>query len=131
MMVRTIPLALAFACLLGCNLPGPGTAGPSNRNLITAEDIANSSAAMAQSAYEVVQRLQPQWLTSRGNVSITDASATVASVYLNGVQVGDVEYLRNLLPSDIEQLRYFPAGEASARFGMGHQRGVIEVTLKG
>jgi hypothetical protein len=131
MLVRNgILLAVAIACLVGCNLPGPGEGGSYDRDVITEADIANSSASVAQSAYEVVERLQPQWLTSRGNVSITNSAATVASVFVNGIHVGDVEHLRNILPQDIAEMRYYPAGEAGARFGMGHPRGVIAVTLK-
>ena len=128
MRLKTLPVLMAIGVfLVGCNLPGPGEGSPSSRDLITAEDIATTS---AQNAYEVVERFQPQWLTSRGNVSVTNSAATVASVFVNGIQVGDVEYLRNLLPHDIAEMRYYNAGEAGARFGMGHPRGVIAVTLK-
>ena len=120
-----LTVALLFA--FGCGLPAPGSS-PTSRNLITGEDVAGSS---AHTAYELVERLQPQWLTSRGNVSLTDASATIPSVFLGGVQVGDVEYLRNVLAEDVAEMRYYPPGEAGARFGMGHQRGVIVLTLKG
>lgn len=81
----------------------------------------------ANDVYDAVQKLEPSWLTSRGPVSITDNSPSVVSVFMNGSHVGDSEYLRNLRPDDIEVLRYYEAGEASARFGMGHPRGVIEV----
>lgn len=81
----------------------------------------------ANDVYDAVQKLEPSWLTSRGPVSITDNSPSVVSVFMNGSHVGDSEYLRNLRPDDIEALRYYEAGEASARFGMGHPRGVIEV----
>jgi hypothetical protein len=62
---------------------------------------------------------------------MTDPSPSVASVYMNGSQVGTVEYLRNLRPDGVDVVRYYETGEASARFGMGHQRGVIEVILRG
>ncbi|HZD05161.1 MAG TPA: hypothetical protein VE173_09585, partial [Longimicrobiales bacterium] len=97
---------------------------PSRRNLITAEDIRGLD---VQTAYELVQRLQPQWLTSRGPTSLTNAAPTVASVYLDSVEVGDIEYLKGLNVTAIREMRYYAPGEASVRFGMGHQRGVIDV----
>jgi hypothetical protein len=54
----------------------------------------------------------------------------VASVYVNGSNVGDITYLRNLRPDDVDHLRYWDVSEAGARFGMGHLRGVIEVVLR-
>jgi hypothetical protein len=123
----SIPVLATILVLAGCGLPAPGS-GPSSRDVITQEDIEKSS---AYTAYELVERLQPHWLTSRGNVSITDDSATIPSVFLGGVQVGNVEYLRGVLVQDVAELRFYAPGEAAARFGMGHQRGVIVLTLKG
>jgi hypothetical protein len=31
---------------------------------------------------------------------------------------------------DVTEVRYWTAGQASARFGMGHPRGVIEITRR-
>lgn len=127
MRTRALLLAAALTVFLaGCGWRSAG-GGSYDRNLITADDISGTA---AQTAYDAVQRLQPQWLTSRGNVSITNAAATIPSVFVSGVQVGDVEHLRNILADDVAEMKYYPAGEAGARFGMGHPRGVIEVILK-
>ncbi len=127
MKLPALPVLLAtFLLVAGCALPAPSSS-TSGRELITAEDIARTS---ANTAYEVVERLQPQWLISRGNTSLTDPSATIPSVFVSGVQVGDVEYLRGVLAGDVAEMRYYPPGEAGARFGMGHPRGVITVTMK-
>jgi hypothetical protein len=50
---------------------------------------------------------------------------------MDGIQVGTLDYLKTLYVIDIAELRYYPAGTASARFGMGHQRGVIDIVRKG
>lgn len=82
----------------------------------------------AQNAYDAVQKLEPGWLTSRGPISpLSDTGETYASVYMTGSHMGDVEFLRSLRPEQVDRLVYFDTGEASARFGMGHPRGVIEV----
>lgn len=121
-----LPYVAIVAILAGGCAPAT-TSGPSTRDLITAEDISRTN---AQTAWEAVERLQPHWLTSRGATSATDPTPTVPSVALNGVEVGDIEYLRNLNVIDVVEMRYYPPGEAGARFGMGHQRGVINVTTR-
>jgi len=98
----------------------------SSRDVITAEDIA---AANVQTAYDAIQRLQPNWLSARGAGSVSGGSG-VADVYMGGVNMGDVEYLRSVQATDVKQMRFYDAGQASTRFGQGHPRGVIELTLK-
>lgn len=124
-LTRLLTPLLAAVLLLGvqaCATGGSGERG--NGDTITHEQLLEVSAS---DVYEAVQRLQPSWLTSRGPRSLTDDTPSVASVYMSGSHVGDVEFLRTLQPDEVEELRYYEAGEASARFGMGHPRGVIEV----
>lgn len=126
--VLTAALVVLAATVNGC---GAATSAgrPASRDLITAADITR---VQAQNAYEAITRLQPQWLGSRGPTSITDPTPTQVSVYLNGVQIsGGLAYLQNLDVTTVVQMRYYAPGEASARFGMGHPRGVIDVRLKG
>jgi hypothetical protein len=77
--------------------------------------------------YDAIAKLRPEWLTSRGPTSVTDPTPTAADVYMNGLALGNVEYLRGVRVLDVNAVRYWPAGEAAARFGMGHPRGVIEL----
>jgi hypothetical protein len=49
-------------------------------------------------------------------VTITGASSLL----------GKVEYLRQMRVLDVTEVRYWDPGQAWARFGMGHPRGVIE-----
>ena len=107
----------------------PRAAGPrESRDLITAVQIARTQ---AQNAYEAIEQLQPQWLNSRGATSLTDTTPTEASVFVDGLHVGGLEYLKTVNVIDVAELKYHAAGPASARFGMGHQRGVIEIIRKG
>lgn len=99
-----------------------------SRDVITAVQIAGTQ---AQNAYDAIEQLQPQWLSSRGATSLTDPTPTAASVFMDGMQVGTVEYLKTVQVIDISELKYYAAGAASARFGMGHQRGVIEIVRRG
>jgi hypothetical protein len=80
--------------------------------------------------YDAIAKLRPEWLTSRGPTSVTDPTPTAADVYMSGLALGNVEYLRGVRVLDVSAIRYWPAGEAAARFGMGHPRGVIELIRK-
>ncbi len=123
-----------LSMLLGCVLlaacataPAGSTTRPDGR-VLTREQLVETNAT---SVYIAVQHLQPGWLTSRGPRSITDTSPSVASVFVNGSQVGDVTYLHQVRPDAVDEIRYYEAGEASARFGMGHPGGVINVIMRG
>jgi hypothetical protein len=107
---------------------GAASGSRENRQLITAAQIERTQ---AQNAYDAIERLEPSWLTSRGATSITDSTPTEASVFQYGIHVGGLEFLKTVNVIDVAELRYYPAGQATARFGMGHQRGVIEIIRKG
>lgn len=84
----------------------------------------------AATVYDAVQKLRPNWLSGRGPRSLTDSSPAVANVVVAGQVVGDIQFLRNLRPEQVDYLRFWRAGEASVRWGMNNARGVIEVVLK-
>jgi hypothetical protein len=78
----------------------------------------------------LLQELRPTWLHARGVSSIHDQSAGQLRVYLNGESAGDVNELREIRVSDIKELRFLPAAQAHARYGPGHEGGVIEVITR-
>ena len=86
--------------------------------------------ANSESLYDAVVKLKPEWLTSRGPTSVTNSTPTSVDIYMNGNNMGSADYLKELRVVDIAEVRYYSAGQASARFGMGHPRGVLEVTHK-
>jgi len=111
----------------GACASGQGGGGTSNRNLVTGEEL---TATNARTVYEALERVRPNWLSSRGPASIgnvRDAGEAVANVYIEGSRMGDVEYLKQVYVSDVHEIRFWTAGEAGARFGMGNPRGVIEI----
>ncbi|MEX1183415.1 MAG: hypothetical protein WEF86_09275 [Gemmatimonadota bacterium] len=119
----TATLILCLACA-----PRPSGAPAGRGNVITSDQMASVN---AQSAYEAVQRLRPDWLSTRGPSAMLTSAPDVASVYLGGNYMGPVEALHRIRSDDLQELRYYEPGEASARFGMGHERGVIDVIMKG
>jgi hypothetical protein len=97
------------------------------RNTLTQEQLATTNTT---NLYEAIEKLRPDWLTSRGPVSVTNTAPSVPSVYMNGTMLGKADYLREMRVLDVTEVRYWEPGPASARFGMGHPRGVIELSRR-
>lgn len=124
---KALPVAglaiVVVASVTACAAMSSSSSGAA-RNVISGDELA---ATNSQNAYEALQMVRPEWLTGRGPVSLTDATEARPNVYMYGSRVGDLDYLRDVYVQDVAELRYWPTGEASARFGMGNPRGVIEI----
>lgn len=123
---------MLFVLLLGCMLAGCASRANSSRNGASSRSLTQAELAATNSGslYDAIEKLRPEWLTSRGPTSASDATPASAHVYMNGSFLGDVDYLRQVQWTDVSTVRYWEAGPASARFGMGHPRGVIELIRK-
>jgi hypothetical protein len=121
--------AFAATCFVaGCAAATTqGAAGRGSGTQLTQTQLA---AANADNLYDAVAKLHPEWLSSRGATSVTDSSPTGVDIYMNGSFLGKADYMRGVRLLDVSSVRYWDAGQASARFGMGHPRGVIEITGK-
>lgn len=117
-------LALLVPTLPGCSTRSSSYTVPADRDRLTREEMAGTN---NQTVYEAVEELRPEWLTARGSVSATDPTPARANVYMNGTRMGGVDYLRGVAILDVEYVRFWEAGEAGVRFGMGNPRGVIEI----
>jgi hypothetical protein len=98
-----------------------------DRNRLTGTQIRETDAV---NLYYAIERLRPQWLGSRGPTSASDPTPTVAHVFVNGTMAGNTEVLREIKTLEVEEVRFLTPGQAAARYGMGHPRGVIEATLR-
>ena len=103
------------------------TSGRGKGTQLTQRELA---AANSENLYEAIVKLHPEWLSSRGATSMTDSSPTGVDIYMNGSFLGKADFLRDVRLLDVTSVRYWDVGQASARFGMGHPRGVIEITRK-
>lgn len=121
----TITLVLT-ALLIGCASAGTqkGSGGGSGTTL-TREQLSTTN---ADNLYEAINKLRPSWLSSRGPTSVTDATPTGVDVFMGNTLLGKADYLRQVRPGDVTEVKYWDSGSAAARFGMGHPRGVIEIT---
>jgi hypothetical protein len=106
-----------------------------NSTLITESEIASAN---LETIYDVIERLRPNMLRTRGQVgrlsgaSEGDAGAQNSRirVYLNGSSVGDLTMLRSIQASSIREVQYLSATDATTRFGTGHDAGAILLTSK-
>jgi hypothetical protein len=120
--VRALTAALLVA---GCSSAATRSSSGGDASRLTQDQLAATNSG---TVYDAVEKLRPEWLTSRGPTSITNPTPTVASVFMNGQLLGKIDYLREVRVIDVSEVRYWPAGPAAAKYGMGHPRGVIELT---
>ena len=112
------------ALVAGCASSGAGGEGRARQdpNLITAEELAEYTNL---TCYEVVQRLRPRWLQTRG-------SEQNPVVYQDGNRIGSAEsVLAGMSANAVASLKYLNASDATTRYGTGHLAGAIEITTRG
>lgn len=108
----------------GCASAGPGAAGGGGgANVITREQISPDD----ENAYLIVRRLRPAWLRPRSQESITGQEPTFAQVFVDQLQVGDVDYLYRISATQIDRIEYLSALDATTRYGTGYAGGLIIV----
>ena len=98
-----------------------------NPNVLREEEFSTTTAV---DGLALVMEYRPNWLHSRGAVSIMNPNAGELEVYISGVRAGDLNRLREVSIISIRELRFLGAGEAQQKYGVGHAGGVIEVVLK-
>lgn len=88
--------------------------------------MAEIRASRETNAYDLVRRLRPLWLNSRGPTSVMNPGDV--EVYLNGARLGDRTALREVMIAAITEVRYLDPALADFRYGHGHSHGVIELS---
>ena len=137
-MPRPLPLLLLLLAALAvpAALQAQDTARPAAKtaaklrrdpDLISQLEIA--AAGDAQTAFEIVKRLRPNWLNVRGPSSINLPTPDVV-IYVNGVRRGGPDTLKDLPITGLNEIRHLRGTEATQRFGLGHENGAILVTIR-
>lgn len=100
-------------------------------NLIVRAEI-DKIANEATNAFDVVQRLRPQFLRTRGSTSLggTGRTTPYARVVVDGVPRGELDVLRQIPVMSIEEIQYLSGSDASIRFGTGYDGGAIVVRTR-
>ena len=118
----------ALAAIVACASGGaPTSAARTDRNVITETELATMPTS---NLYEAIERLRPNFLRSRGQMSINLPSGEYALVYLDGRPYGDLGSLRQIVTTQVETVHYYDAPSAQQKFGMISGSGVIDVTTK-
>lgn len=121
-------LSLAGLFVLACSPPRLGPGAVSNSQLITEEEI---DASRGANALEVIQKLRANFLTYRGETSLSKgASRPYPTVYLDDQQFGSIETLRTIPSAHISSIRLYRSWEATTKFGTGNMSGVIAISTR-
>ena len=110
-------LALAGTALIsvGCASGGTTKVSESAPDKVTSVEI---DATPATSAFDLVNRLRPQWLRQAGTGSIGGGTirGQVTLVYLDGNKIGSLEALRSISATGIRTMEWIPATRAAVVF---------------
>ena len=120
-------LSLLLALSLAACVKASNSPQSTQRDLITEEEIVASN---AMNAYEVVQKLRGNFLSDRGKTTILGSSPSKPTVFVDGMQFGEIESLRTISVTVVQSIRLYRAYEAQQRYGKGVMGGVIDVTTK-
>jgi hypothetical protein len=107
-MLRFAILVAVIACA------SSPTAGNGARQLPDRVSSGEISSSGATNAYELIQRLRPNWLRSPNIGSIGGGARTqVIVVYLDGQRLGDLDSLRNLSAVGVTSMQWLNATKAA------------------
>jgi hypothetical protein len=127
-MLSRITHAAMVVALTACATATSGAPKASrDANLITREEIATS---METNAYEVVARLRPLFLKSRGSTTFDQSAVTTAAVFVDGQPFGEIGSMRGISVNSVDHIRYVPGPDAVTKYGMQYGKGAIEVTTR-
>lgn len=123
---RLFAFAALTITLAGCAGAGAGGAASGPRRGSTTRIAQDELAGVAEmDLYGAISRLRPSWLRpqSRG---------TLPRVILDGTPQpeGSIEMLRGMRVSDVGELQYMSASDATTRYGTGYPAGAISVTTR-
>ena len=132
-MTRLLPLVCLAALILpgGLSAQDTTTKAPKlkrNPDLIAEREIQAAPDAW-QTAFALVEQLRPNWLRQHGASSINSATP-LPQVYVGGVKRGGPTTLEEVPRASIKEIQHLRGTDASQRYGMGHESGVILVILK-
>ena len=120
-------VAAASVLAVGCSPPRIARQG-ADTQLITEAEVDNSHAA---NAFEVIQKIRPNFLHDRGETSLSKSRSTpYPIVYVDGQEFGPIASLRNIPVSQISTIRLYHAWEAATVFGASSGGGVIAITTR-
>ena len=121
---RLFAFAALALTLAGCAAGGGGTAGGARRGSSTRLVEADLSGVSTLDLYDAISRLRPTWLRpqSRGTLPMVVVDGTT--------QAGGVDALRTMRVTDVSEIQYMNASDATTRYGTGYTAGAIIITTR-
>lgn len=117
-------ISLSSLILAACVFGQSGTGAGRDRDVITSQDLEGVSAT---TAYEIIERLRPTWLRTRGPASIRGGVPTYPLVYVDEVRSGGLETLHRISGHIVREIRFINGRDATTKWGLDHGAGVIMV----
>lgn len=119
---------LLFALVVAaCSTTGGGSGG-GNPDLITREQITSLPDG---TAFTIVQRFRSSWLRARTQGSFSNPEPTYAEVFVDNMHFGDINALGRISSTEIEEIEYINATDATTRYGTGYAGGIIRIITLG
>jgi hypothetical protein len=120
---------LACACVKqgGAGTTMGPTLDPSaarGRDVLTAQELRSRRTLRGADAYEAISGLRPEYLRA-GVVDGGQISVATPSVFVNDAFNGNIESLRSIPASLIEEAAFLRPAESRRRFGRDHAAGAI------
>lgn len=120
LMLLSFALMIAFAGCASGSGGGGGGSSRSSSNRLVAADMANQQEL---DLYQAIRQLRGRWLTSRGR-------GTPKVLVDGGARAGGVQELQNIRVSEVQEVEFMSASDATLRFGTGYDAGAIIVTTR-
>ena len=101
-----------------------------DRSVLTRAELATRG---SNNMHTVVSSLRPNWIvTPLGAAGVGSTAATApTTVYLDGRELGGVEFLRTLGAESVELARFYSTTQAQSKFGLRSASPVIEIISRG
>ena len=117
---------------VGGGAAGSGTASARVDRDVIAESEITTRAADAANALQIIQKLRPQMLRTRGLASPNDRTGESVQprVYIDNIEYGNLSMLSNVNATQIREIRYINSRDATTSWGTGHMGGVILILTK-
>ena len=118
----------AGTSLAGCAMRAAPATQTGDATTITEAEI---DSAHVSTAYDVIHKLRPQFLVSRGKLSLDPkVPPALPRVYVDDQFYGDATTLRGIPAGTIESIRSYSGSEAQYKYGHDNAAGVIAITTK-
>ncbi len=114
-----LPLLLAACATTSARAPQAR-----ERSLMTGDEVV---ATHASTLYDAIRQARPEFLRNRGFSSISSAAVDIPRVFVDNMELGDIQALKSINPSDVAEVRRYSADEATTRWGTGYVGGAIAV----